>query len=283
MTATTALTSTSLRDWRRSLNGGLLIALPSFVLIAALFVLPVLNFLLGSVDHGLQPVERALTTQPYITVLGDTLLLGIYVTIIAFVLGYPLAFALTIMPSFWASVGFIFLLLPFWTSLLVRTYAWMVLLGRNGVINQFLLWTGLIHAPLSLLNNLTGVLVGMVHVLVPYMVFPLYDVMRRVDPSLLQAAEGLGASRFQTFWRIYVPLTFTGVLAGSILVFVLAIGFYITPALLGGGRVATMAILIERQIREFLDWPFAAALSLVLLAATMMVSLGLNRILRVRQ
>ncbi|MEI5680832.1 ABC transporter permease [Mesorhizobium sp. CCNWLW179-1] len=156
----------------------------------------------------------------------------------------------------------------------------MVLLGRGGLVNQFLVGTGIASTPVALLNNMTGVVIGMVHVLLPYMVLPLYDVMKRVDPAYLTAAEGLGARNHQIFLRIYFPLTLPGVLAGSILVFVLSIGFYITPALLGGGRVATIAVLIEQQIREFLDWNFAAALSIVLLAATLIVSILLNRILR---
>ncbi|WP_342641356.1 ABC transporter permease [Rhodoligotrophos ferricapiens] len=265
--------------WR---NRGIGTGAPAFLLILALFALPVFGFLFVGVQEGIGPLQRALTDGLYAKVLGDTLLLGVYVTLISFVLGYPLAYVLTIMPPRWAVIGFGFLLLPFWTSLLVRTYAWMVLLGRNGIINQALMGLGLIDTPLQLLNNLGGVLIGMVHVLLPYMVFPLYDVMRRINPALLQAADGLGASRFQAFYRIYFPLTLPGVLAGCILVFVLSIGFYITPALLGGGRVATMALMIERQVREFLDWEFAAALSLVLLATTLLVSLGLNRLLRSR-
>jgi ABC-type spermidine/putrescine transport system permease subunit I len=261
---------------------GVVAGAPAFLLILALFVLPVCGFLFGGVEEGFAPLQRALTDRLYVQVLVNTLLIGVYVTLIALLFGYPLAYALTVMSPRWTALGFAFLLLPFWTSLLVRTYAWMVLLGRNGVINQILLRLGLIDMPLQMLNNLTGVLIGMVHVLIPYMVFPLYDVMRRIDPALLQAADGLGASRFQAFRRIYFPLSLPGVLAGCILVFVLAIGFYITPALLGGGRVATTALMIERQIREFLDWPFAAALSIVLLATTLAVSVGLNRLLRSR-
>ncbi|WP_439360424.1 ABC transporter permease [Bradyrhizobium sp. DASA03007] len=210
----------------------------------------------------------------------DTLKIGIYVTALCVVLGYPLAYALTIMPPALAWLGFAFLLLPFWTSLLVRTYAWMVLLGRNGVVNNMLVSLGVIQSPLPFLNNMSGVLIGMVHVLLPYMVFPIYDVMKRIDISLISAAEGLGAPGWKIFCRVYFPLTLPGVLAGCVLVFVLSIGFYITPALLGGGRVATMALMIERQIREFLDWEFAAALSVVLVICALAVSVGLSRLLR---
>jgi ABC-type spermidine/putrescine transport system permease subunit I len=153
----------------------------------------------------------------------------------------------------------------------VRTYAWMVLLGRNGVINKTLIGVGIIDQPLPLLYNFFGVLVGMVHVLLPYMVLPLYNAMRRVDPSLIQAAQGLGASPFMILWRIYLPLTMNGIAAGVILVFILSLGFFITPALLGGGKVMMIAPLIQQQVGDLLDWNFAAALSALLLAVTVAI------------
>jgi ABC-type spermidine/putrescine transport system permease subunit I len=160
-------------------------------------------------------------------------------------------------------------LLPLWTSVLVRTYAWMVLLGRNGVFNRWLIDIGLITDPLPLLNNFAGVLIGMVHVLLPYMVLPIYGAVRRLDPALVAAAQGLGASNWRIFWRVYLPLTLPGIFAGATIVFVLSLGFFITPALLGGGKVMMLAVLIEQQIHQTLNWPFAAALSAVLLALTL--------------
>src|SRR5690606_25108430 len=140
-------------------------------------------------------------------------------------------------------------------------------------INKILLDIGVVSSPLQMINNLTGVLIGMVHVLLPYMVFPLYAVMKRMDQNLISAAEGLGAPKWQVFRKIYFPLTLPGVLAGITLVFVLSIGFYITPALLGGGKVTMSALLIEKQVSQFLDWGFASALSVVLLAVTLLVHL----------
>ena len=169
------------------------------------------------------------------------------------------------------ALGLFALLLPFWTSVLVRTYAWMVLLGRNGVMNRMLRDWGLIDAPVMLLYNTSGVLIGMVHVLLPYMVFPIYAALLRMDPDLGRAAEGLGAPAWRAFTRITLPLSLPGVSAGCALVFVLSLGFFITPALLGGGRVIMISMLIEQQVREFLDWPFAAALSAVLLAVTLAI------------
>lgn len=265
---------------KHSQSAGFQAAVPALIYISLFFVIPVVAFLFVGISNGTSSLERALSSGLYLQVMWDTFVLGAIVTIVCLLLAYPVAYALTVLPKNWALFGFACLLLPFWTSLLVRTYAWMVLLGRNGIINQALLGTGIIEAPLPLLNNMTGVVIGMVHVLLPYMVFPLYGIMNRLDPAYLSAAEGLGALPHEVFLRIFLPLTLPGVLAGSILVFVLSIGFYITPALLGGGRVATIATLIEQQIREFLDWNFAAALSIVLLVATLSISVVLNRLLR---
>jgi ABC-type spermidine/putrescine transport system permease subunit I len=262
-------------------RAALLLGVPALAFLAVFFLVPVARLMLLSVEHGaLVHYERALTDALYLRVLLDTLSIALYVSAACLVLGYPLAYFLVIASRGWATLAFIFLLLPFWTSILVRTYAWMVLLGRNGVFNQILLSLGLVSAPLPLLNNLTGVLIGMVHVLLPYMVFPLYGVMRRIDPGLLAAAESLGASGWSIFRRVYLPLTLPGVLSGVTLVFILSVGFFITPALLGGGRVIMIAVLIEQQVREFLNWGFAAALSVVLLATTLLVYIFLRRLLR---
>ncbi len=235
-----------------------------------LFVYPVARFLLISVEGGsLAHYDKALFDGLYLRVLTDTFRIALVVTALTLVLGYPVAWFLVSAPPRWATVGLVFLILPFWTSVLIRTYAWSVILGRNGVINRALLDSGAIDEPLRLLNNEIGVLIGMVHVLLPYMVFPLYAVMRRQDATLLLAARGLGASGPQTFARVFLPLTVPGILAGTTLVFVLSLGFFITPAILGGGKVMMIAVLIEQQIRGLSNWPFAAALSAVLLAAAL--------------
>jgi len=247
-------------------------AVPALVLLLVFFLFPVVRMLGFSVEAG--------TFEWYAKALGEGLYLGVYwntfeiallVTGICLLLGYPLGFLIATTTPAWATAGFIFVLLPLWTSVLVRTYAWMVLLGRNGVFNRWLIDAGIITDPLPLLHNFTGVLIGMVHVLLPYMVLPIYGAVRRLDPAIVAAAQGLGASNWRIFWRIHVPLTLNGIFAGSVLVFVLSLGFFITPALLGGGRVIMIAVLIEQQVRETLNWPFAAALSAVLLAFTFAV------------
>lgn len=256
-------------------------AIPATVFIAILFLLPMVILFAQSFEGGsLDPYRKALADSLYVGVLLDTLTLAGYVSVICLLLAYPVAYFLATARGYWPTIGLIFLLLPFWTSILVRTYGWMVILGRNGIINKLLLDLGIISSPLTMINNLTGVLIGMVHVLLPYMVFPLYAVMRRVDVTLLSAAEGMGASRWQVFKRVYFPLTLPGVLAGTTLVYVLSVGFYITPALLGGGKVPMTALLIEQQVSQFLNWGFASALSVVLLAATLLVCLVLRIVMR---
>ena len=250
----------------------LLLALPALVLLLGLFAFPVLRLLAMSVEGGsLEFFEKAALDGLYVSVLGDSLRIAAVVTAICLALAYPVALWLSRAGRLGLALGLFALLLPFWTSVLVRTYAWMVLLGRNGVLNRMLRDWGLIDAPIMLLYNTSGVLIGMVHVLLPYMVFPIYAALLRIDPDLGRAAEGLGAPAWRAFTRITLPLSLSGVSAGCALVFVLSLGFFITPALLGGGRVIMISMLIEQQVREFLDWPFAAALSAVLLAVTLAI------------
>jgi putative spermidine/putrescine transport system permease protein len=262
-------------------RGAALTALPPLALLLVFFAYPVARFLLLSIEGGtFAHLEKAVADQLYLRVLTDTLLIALYVAVLCLVLAYPLAWFLATVSPLWTALGFALLLLPFWTSVLVRTYAWMVILGRNGVINRALLQMGVIADPLPLLFNTTGVLIGMTHVLLPYMVFPIYTSMMKVEPALMLAAEGLGASGWQVFRRVFLPLTMPGVLAGMSLVFMLSVGFYITPALLGGGRVVMIANLIEKQVRALLDWNLAAALALVLLLAVLLVNQVFNRLLR---
>jgi len=231
-----------------------------------------------SVEGGtLVHFQKELFGELYVRVFYDTFKIAIAVTLLSLLLAYPVAYVLSTASPQWALIGFVFLMLPFWTSILVRTYAWMILLGRNGVLNQVLTGLGLVSEPVALLYNVPGVLIGMVHVLLPYMVFPIYSAMLRVDRDLLLAAEGLGASSWSVFWRVFLPLTLPGVIAGTALVFILSLGFYITPALLGGGRVIMIAVLIEQQVRQFLDWGFASALSIVLLSFALLAFFVLNR------
>ncbi|MEQ8319193.1 MAG: ABC transporter permease [Rhodospirillales bacterium] len=269
---------TSLITWfrrngaMREHAGPVALSLPAVIFLLILFAIPVVQLMLLSVQSGsFEHYEKAFTDELYVTVLLNTFKIALMVTVISFLLAYPLAYYLTIASPMWRAIGMFCLLMPFWTSILVRTYAWMAILGRRGIVNEALLSLGIIDTPVSLLYNTSAVLVGMVHVLMPYMVFPLYAVMRRVDPNLMQAAFGLGAPAWRAFARVYFPMTMPGVLAGASLVFILSMGFFITPVLLGGGRVTMIAVLIEQFVTEFLAWEFAGALSMALLAFTLVV------------
>ena len=266
---------------RRRETALFLLGVPALLLLGIIFAWPVLRLLSMSVEGGtLANFEKATLDELYLYVLFDSVKIAAMVMAICLLVAYPVAFWLSRAGRWGVAIGMFALLLPFWTSVLVRTYAWLVLLGRNGVVNRWLRDAGLIEAPLPLLHNTAGVLIGMVHVLLPYMVFPIYASLLRIDPDLSRAAEGLGAPAWRSFLRVTFPLSLPGVSAGCALVFVLSLGFFITPALLGGGRVIMVSMLIEQQVREFLDWPFAAALSTVLLVATLAIYALIGRITR---
>ena len=268
---------------RRAVGSAIVLSVPAVLLLLALFAVPLLRLLALSVEGGsLVAYQRALTNELYLRVIFETFKIAAVVTLLTLALGYPVAYVMATSGRAWQLVGIAFVLLPFWTSILVRTYAWMVMLGRNGVVNRTLIGWGVIDSPLPLLNNLAGVLIGMVHVLLPYMILPVFNAVKKVDPNLVLAAEGLGAPRWRAFLRVTLPLTMNGVAAGVTLVFTLSLGFFITPALLGGGRVVMIANLIEEQVRELLNWTFAGALSAILLALTLAAFWGISRIARTR-
>ena len=207
----------------------------------------------------------------YARVFANTFVIAIVVTVVALVIAFPVAFALTRLARTWRGVVFACVLLPLWISVLVRTFSWMLLLERNGPINRFVVASGLADQPLALLFNHTAVLIGMVHVLLPYAVLPMYAALVRIDPSLLRASEGLGASAVTTFLRVLFPLSLRGVATAATFTFLLALGFFVTPALLGGSSSLTLSMLIDGFVSERLDWPLAAAASVVLLAAALAV------------
>jgi putative spermidine/putrescine transport system permease protein/spermidine/putrescine transport system permease protein len=177
----------------------------------------------------------------------------------------------------------IFVLIPFWTSLLVRTYAWLVLLQRRGLINETLQDWGLIDAPLRLVHNYTGTVIGMLHIMLPFMILPLYAALRAVDANYMRAASNLGASPVRAFWTVFFPLSLPGVIAGSLLVFILSLGFYVTPALLGGGRVMMVSMKIQQNAGLYFDWGAASALGVVLLAITFVIFWVLGRFMRIER
>ncbi len=257
--------------------------LPALLLLLILFVYPIARLLVTSVyDQGtftLEHYQRIVQVDVYLRVMRTTFTIALQVTAICLILGYPLAYFLSTLQARTARLLLILVLIPFWTSILVRTYAWMVLLQRQGVVNRWLIELGLIDEPLRMMYNRIGVLVGMVHVLLPFMVLPTFAVMRGIDRDLIRAAQNLGATPFQAFLRVFFPLSLPGVAAGSLLVFILALGFFITPALMGGRTDIMIAQLMEDQIRTQLNFPFASALGTVLLAVTLVIFAIYNRLL----
>ena len=258
--------------------GPLALTWPALLLLLVLFVLPLARLFALSFEGGsLEWYAKALSGGLYTTILLRTFEIAAIVTLCCLVIGYPVAFLLATTTPAWRAIGFAFVMLPLWTSVLVRTYAWMVLLGRNGVINRLLIDSGLLEQPLPMLNTRMAVILGMVHVMLPFMILPTYSALTRIDPDLPKAARGLGASTRRVVTTIYLPLSLRGIVAGATLVFVVSLGFYITPALLGGGKVLMFAMVIEQQVREFLAWNFASALSVILLAVTLLAFAFLNR------
>jgi len=209
----------------------------------------------------------------YITLFKRTLLLSALITFSTFVLGFPIAHLLATLPLRYSNLLMIFVLLPFWTSLLVRTTSWIVLLQSQGVVNDLLVATNVIgdQSRIQMIYNQTGTIVAMTHILLPFMVLPLYSVMRPINPSYVRAARSLGATSWTAFRRIYMPQTVPGIGAGSLLVFILAVGYYITPALVGGADGQLISNLIAFHMQKSLNWSLAAALAALLLGGVLVL------------
>lgn len=256
-----------------------LLVAPLLIYMLVLYALPVLAMLTRSVNDPTWSLAHyaALADDPvFLKTFGITFNISITVTLGCLVLGYPVALALVRSKSM-ASLILIVILLPFWTSVLVRSYAWMVLLGRHGLINEALLALSLIDRPIRILNTPLATQIAMVHILLPYMILPIANSLRQIDPSLLRAASGLGATPLRAFLQVTLPLSMSGVAAGTLLVFVLALGFYITPAMVGGPRDITISMLIAQQVDQ-LNWGYAATLSAVLLATALAILAAAQRL-----
>lgn len=229
---------------------------------------------------GLQNYVWFFSTPANLTVLARTFSIAAWVTLVCVIAAYPYAYLMTAVGPKWRLVLILCVLVPFWVSGVVRTLAWVVLLQDSGVINTALQALGL--DGIKLIRTPLGVVIGMAQVLLPFMILPHYSVMRSIDLRLIQAARSLGASPIRAFWQIYLPLSLPGVFAGAIIVFILSLGFYITPALLGGRRNVMLSNLIDFEVHQTLNWSFASVLALVLLAATL-VALGLFRLVAPRR
>ncbi|WP_119388437.1 ABC transporter permease [Taklimakanibacter lacteus] len=249
-------------------------AVPALLLLAFFFVLPVLALLLRSITEpelGLQNYAELFATSTYARVLFNTFLVAGVVTLFSLLLGFPVAWLLAIMPQRWARIVFAVILLSMWTNLLARTYAWMVLLQRTGVINKMLMATGLVSEPLPLVNNLTGVTIGMVYIMLPFIILPLHATLRAIDPAILNAAALCGAGRWQIFRRVLVPLSAPGAAAGALMVFVMSLGYFVTPSLLGGTANMMLAGMIAQLIQSLLNWGLGGAAAFILLTVTLAI------------
>lgn len=263
----------------------LLLLLPGTFLLVFLFIPLFQMFALSFQDMDgaitLANYVKFFSNSIYIKVILLTLQVSFFVTIFCLLLGYPVAYAMTKCSKRVSTLIMIAVMIPFWTSLLVRTYSWMIMLQAKGIVNNALMSMGLIDEPLKLLHNITGVYIGMTHILLPYMILSLYPVLSSIDKNCINAARTLGANRFTTFFKVYFPLSIQGIAAGSILVFVMGIGYFITPSLLGGTEDTMISQMIQVQVSELLNWPLASTLSIILLIISMIVLVATKKIFKV--
>jgi putative spermidine/putrescine transport system permease protein len=263
-----------------------LLAVPAILFLVVFFLVPLVTMGVRSVTDppgaGLSNYEKFFAEQAFVRILINTFWVALLATVVCLLVGYPFAYLMAITSGRVAGLLLIAVLLPFWSSLLVRTFAWQVILRDTGIINRFLLDLGVIDEPLTLIRTTSGVIIGMSHILLPFMVLPLYAVMRRIDPEFGRAAANLGATPATAFFRVFLPLSLPGILAGCLLVFILALGFYITPALLGGLKDQMISQLIVQQIQQRLDWGFGTAMSVLLVGITLVILLVMSRAVRLR-
>ena len=257
------------------------LVVPALLIVGVLFAYPVSRLLVLSVADPaltLRNFKMLIEAPVYLKAFWNTILISGSVTLACMLLGYPVAYTMAHVGDGLRRLLVFIVLIPFWSSILVRTFAWMVLLQQKGLINKTLVdYLGVVEMPLTLIYNRTGVLIAMSHILLPFMILPLYSVLSRIEPSLSQAAASLGAPPVRNFVRVYLPLSLPGLVAGSVLVFVIGLGYYITPALLGGPGDTMIAQLIEMQIADFGNWGLAGALAVILLLGTTMTFLLVSR------
>ncbi|ESY76535.1 ABC transporter permease [Mesorhizobium sp. LNHC221B00] len=249
-------------------------ALPALLLVGLFFIVPVVALLLRSVtdpEPGIQNYAALFGSDTYVRVFLNTFLVASVVTAVTILVAFPVAWMLAIMPPALGSIVFGIIILSMWTNLLTRTYAWMVLLQRTGVINRALMGLGIIPEPLPLINNLAGVTIGMVYIMLPFMILPLVGTLRAIDPMTLRAAALCGAGPFEAFRRILLPLSLPGIAAGGLMVFVMSLGYFVTPALLGGTSNMMLAEMIAQTVQSLLNWGLGSAAAFVLLVVTMAI------------
>lgn len=250
------------------------LVVPLLIFLVIVFVVPLGAMFVKSFtdpEPGLENYQAVFAESLYMKVIFNTFYVAILVTLVTLVLAYPYAYLMTLVTPFWRSVMLVIMLIPFWTSVLVRSFSLIVLLRDTGVINTALTETGAIDEPITLLRTFSGVIFGMVQVSLPFAVLPMYATMSGIDKRLGLAAQNLGARPSGAFWRVFVPLSVPGVAAGLLLTFIQALGYYITPALLGGPQNTMIGELIVQQVSSVLRYGFAAALATLLLVLTLLL------------
>jgi ABC-type spermidine/putrescine transport system permease subunit I len=251
-----------------------LLLAPAALIIALGFVAPLIRLAVLSVSSPAGPLasyRELVSVDVYRIIFRNTVVLALVVSAVCIAIGFVLALVLIRLSPGWRAAIFACVVLPLWISVIVRTFSWMLILESNGPLNRLLTAIGVIDKPLPLLFAFPGVAIGMAHVVLPYAVLPIYAALSRIDPALLRASDGLGASRMTTFRRVLLPLSARGVATGAIFTFLMSLGFFVTPALLGGPSNTTIPMLIDSFVNERLDWPLAAAASMTLLAMSLVV------------
>jgi len=282
MTAATRIRRRRAVDGRLGGTASALLLAPFLVLMLVAFVYPLVDLLLISVLEPAPTLEnyRRVFAEPvYGRVFLRTVWISLLTAVCALILAFPVAYLMSRSRGLFAGMLAACVLLPFWSSVLVRTAAWSVMLGREGMVNTTLKGLGLIEAPLQLLYTQGAVIIGMTHVLMPFMVLPLYGTLRAIPDDYARAAALLGASRFRVFAEVIVPIAMPGIISGFLIVFLTALGFFITPTLLGSPQEQMIVTLISQQVREVLDWPFAAAVVSLLTALVLAIAFLFNRFL----
>ncbi|MGY9011635.1 MAG: ABC transporter permease [Rhodobacterales bacterium] len=264
------------------------LTMPYLCMVFFLIVIPVgwlfyMSFIGRDGTLSMENYARMLKSKAYVRIFLTTFKISFLTTLICAVLGYPLAYFMSQLSKRWANICMIGVLIPFWTSLLVRTYAWLVLLQKKGVVNSLAIDIGLISEPIKFVHNTSGTLIGMVHIMLPFLILPLYANMKAIDKDCLKAASSLGATPTRAFWTVFFPLSIPGLLAGLLIVFVLCLGFYVTPAVLGGGKVIMAAMKISSNIELYFSWGAASALGVVLLTVTMTILFAASKLISIDQ
>lgn len=264
------------------------LASPAILIVLVILVIPVgwlfyVSFIGADGTFSMENYERMIKRRSYARIFQTTFEVSLITTGLCILIGYPLAYFMSQLPLKWANLCLVTVLLPFWTSLLVRTYAWLVLLQRQGLVNDWGISLGFWEEPIKMVHNLSGTLIGMVHIMLPFLILPVYGAMRAIDRDYMKAASNLGASPTRAFWTVFFPLSTPGLFAGALMVFILCLGFFVTPAVLGGGKVILVSMQIVSNIELFVNWGAASALGVVLLGLTVGALWIASRFVRLEQ